>query len=588
MSPGFRIGNSEQIFGSTSLQSINELLHPKHSHTHINTTHRIINNTREELEDKVDELQEFNLELASIPQDRISITYLHIINLQDGKLTTSTVSREVRVKNKYEGIGFTSLSEAIKTFNQSLVDNNVTHIGLLQIVMGPGQTWVVSGDKRTLIGPGCAYSNDVYTLDIGRSETMIQAVRIVGSGQGASTCRGSCVLNVWNLQNMGVMVVGDNEGSIPMSVGTGSSQFDLRLLMQNFFWVGWLAVNLKYSEPVPGMITPDVSGFDIFNHTKNRYIDDSTVGDYSPLDVIKWRQNKGVEILMMNVWIQLSNPPLGVTSSTGEFIPMIQNFKLMMPVFYLNAPSMFRLFVSNCNWISYDTPVAPSPDSEIYGGKNMPPALVEMNAQFLNTKGVTDSFFQMCSFSCREFAAPFPDFRSIQLWGHAKVSMANCQFSGRCSMECNKIAAFGCYFLGTGIYPHEDNTTHALVMTPPVWYYDKTAVKFGVPSGPRLIVSGCQFVCHTAEIYDDSAISDNLDRLPFCWRKWEDPVVKEHLKDLGHPDGLNVQFDQTAFYMVALKVAGDYTQGFNFQPINLTNFLPSNPIDTGNGYTKTL
>jgi len=508
----------------------------------------------------------------SIPQNKISITYI-AANKKDGKINSYLRN----VKTSDGDIGFDSFLDAILSFNNELVNKNITNIALLQIFFGPGQTWVMPSDARTLIGQGCAYSNDPYTIDIGRKETKIQECRIVGMGQGASTIRGSCILNLWNLQNLGLLTHGED-----ITNTGGAGQFDLQLILQNFFWVGWFAINVKYTETLNNMESPDVSDFDIFDHSKNKYIDQGSTLD----DIEKWKVDKAVELLMMNVWVQLSNPPLGLIKnglSLSEFNPVLDSFRLKMPLFFINLPVMFRMFISNCNWISYDMPTAISDVSTTYGDPGCPPSLVQMNAQFLNTVGVTDTFFQMCSFSCREFGAPLPDFRSIQLWGHAKVSIANCQFSGRCQMQCNKIAAFGCYFLGTGIMPGSESTTHALIMTPPDWYYDSSAKKLGFPSGPRLIISGCQFITHTKKEYTYADLQADLLKLPFSWEKWNDPAVVQTLNNLNH-EKLNIQFNQTSFYMVFPTVEGDFTQGFSFVPLELTNFAqPVVRIDTSSG-----
>lgn len=561
-----------------------------------------IDKNQETMSTQIGTLQQETMDQASIPQDQISITYIWLTGLENGKIVPTSRSHETRVLDTDGTVGFSSLTVAVDAFNKSIEDIGVTNIGVLQVFLGPGQTWVVEPDRRNLVGPGCAYSNDMYILSLGRPETQIQSVKIVGTGQGASTIRGSCMLDIYNLQNLGVLnptpVFDELLGFTPLPdlEGTaGAAQFDLQLLLQNFFWTGWFGVNLRYSSPLQGMITPEPIGYDYYDHTINAYRPDSSQDPLTSLQLQEWRVNKAVEVLMMNVWVQLSDPPItykpnlmGVDPDNLDgYIPVIANFKLQVPLFFLNVPCLYRMFISSCNWISYDMPTAISDTSTTYGVTGCPPPLVLKNSQFLRTEGVTDTFYQMCSFSCREFGAPLPEFRSIQIWGHAKVSMSNCQFSGRCSIQCNKIAALGCYFLGTGIMPGEEFTTHALVMIPPDWYKDASAKKYGLPSGPRLIISGSQFITHTKQIFTYPEIQSDLTKLPFSWLLWEEPDVKQTLIDRGY-GSLNVQFSETSFYMVAPKVPGDYRQGFNFQPLCLTNFPEPQPLSTEGGYIRRL
>lgn len=532
-------------------------------------------------------------DLAPVTLCQVSITYQEILHVQNGKLSVDSTNETVVVTASDRGFGFHSLFDAVSALNATIVQRNSVYIALLQIVIGPGQSWVMPSDKRNLVGEGCAYSSIPFTLEIGREETLIQNVRIFGSGQGASTIRGSFILDIWNVQNLGILDTTDNLissfGEHFVGVAGGITQFDVRLLLQNFFLVGWFAINVRYSNAPEGMTAPNgVTGFDLYDPQKNSFVD-SDSSNPTPKDKIdSWRQSRGVEVLLMNVWVQLSKPPLGLHGSSDEFLPVLPSFQLSLPLMSLNIPCMSRLFMSSCTFISYDMPKALSADSTAYGLPGTPPPLTQFSAQFLNTVGVTDTFLQSCSFSCREFGAPEPNFRSIQTWGHAKVSIVDCQFSGRCHLECNKVAAFGCYFLGTGIHPGEEETTHGLIMTPPQRYYDKTAARFGLPSGPRLIVSTCQFVCHTKKTFSSEEIQADLERLPFLYSEWEGPAIRESLSELGYPDGLNIQFDQTAFYMVSQKDPSDISKGFDFQPLSLTNFPAAVPLVTTGSGTKTL
>lgn len=556
--------------------------------------------------EEINNVKEILTDIVSIPQNQISITYTEIYQLKNNKLVIDSLSRDIRVNAEDGGFGFHSLVKAVEAFNKSLVDNDVKTIGLLQIIFGYGQTWVREAEHRNLTGPGCAYSSSPFKIDVGRPETFVQNVRIIGAGQGASTIRGSCILNFWNIQDLGVMstknnVVNPTPPDIQdfdfIAAGAGAAQFDLQLVLQNFFWAGWFALNLKYSEEIPNMNPPDDEGYNVFDRTKNIYTEKSPV---SSDDLAKWRSNKAVEILMMNVWTQLSDPPLG-TNEDGNFIPIIKLFTLETPLFFLNAPAVMRIFISSCNWISYVMPSALSPVDDTYGDQGLAPALTELSFQFLNTDAVTDTFFQLCSFSSRAFAAPSPEFRSIQLWGNGKVSVANCQFSGRCVMQCNKIAAMGCYFLGTGIMPGEEWTTHALVMMPPDWYFEASAKKYGLPSGPRLILSDSQFVCHTKDTWNSGLINlkqppidvdgkttlpYGLELLPFSYCLWKEPQVVATLNSMNHEE-LNVQFNGIAFYMVSMNGATPH-DGFKFKAMELTNFAKSDPINTSPNPTHTL
>lgn len=461
-----------------------------------------------------------------------------------------------------------SLTSLLDLFNKRIEDDNIRVIGLLQIIFPRGQSWVVDKENRSLIGPGCAYSNAPYTLIIGREETKIQSIRIVGYGQGASVIRGSCIFNIWNLQEIGLI------NSLNMEENGGADQFDLRILLQNFLWVGWFAVNFKYSEEIPNMISPNVTGEDILLPHLNKYVE-SSEGSVSTEDLMKWRSDKKIEVLMMNVWVQLSEPPL---TKIGETFSPVITSQLKVPLFFINTPSLYRIFISDCNFISYINPISPKEGE-------MPPALAVLSAHFLNTDGVTDLFLQNCSFSSREFGAPSPEFRSLQIVGNDKVSMLHSSFSGKVECQSNKIAAFGCYFLGTGIFPGEEETTHALEQIPPDWYYDSSAKKFGLPSGPRLIINTCQFVTHSKNIYTYSTIQDNLLRLPFCYSKWSDPQVIETLSMLNHST-FNLIFNNVTFYMVAANDINDYSKGFKFQALELTNLPPVQQIvTTSNDFT---
>jgi len=462
-----------------------------------------------------------------------------------------------------ETLESTSLTELLSMFNNKLQDSNILYIGLLEIIFTSGQNWVVEPDNRTLLGPGCVYSNSPYTLEIGRKETKIQSIRITGFGQGTSVIRGSCILNIWNLQEIG-LIDGNNINKFK-----GSDQYDLRLLLQNFLWIGWIAVNLKYSEPIQGMTTPSVTGSDILNPEKNKYI---IKGNVTSDTIINWRSDKRVEILLMNVWIQMSEPPVN-NSTQAKFKPIITPV-ISVPLFFLNTPSLYRIFMSSCNFISYTSLKPPE-------GETMPPPLALLSSEFLNHDAVTDTFLQMCSFSTREFGAPFPEARSLQLVGNDKVSISDCQFSGRVVAECNKIAALGCYFLGTGIFPGEEQTTHALVHIPPKWFYDNSALVFGLPSGPRLIINTCQFVTHTKEIFSYEQIQSDLSRLPFSYANWSDPEVVTTMNNLGYSQ-LNIIFNSSVFYMVAAKDITDYSKGFDFSAVELTNLPTPVTINTGN------
>ena len=301
----------------------------------------------------------------------------------------------------------------------------------------------------------------------------------------------------------------------------------------------------------------------------------------------KFGTYKKVEVLMMNVWIQLSEAPIQYSEEKG-WESVLDNPKLNLPLFFINTPSLYRCFISNCNFLTYLSPASPDGnDEKTFANEdcelncNTPPPLVLTSAQFLNTTAVTDHFLQMCSFSCREFGAPNPEYKSLQIIRGDKISIANCQFSGKVDFQCTKVAALGCYFLGTGIMPTYlkkifSPTTHALEMRPPPWYKDASVNKKngynGILTGPRLIISGCQFVTHTHEIYNYEDINKEIIKLPFTWILWEESKVINNLKNIGI-DQINVQFDTTTFYMVSPKDENkkDFSKGFNFKALILQN-----------------
>jgi len=522
-------------------------------------------------------------DLVSLSQDQISITYQYIN-------PSKSISENVKVKAPDGGYAFDSLISAIDYFNKDIKNKSIKYIGLLQILFGQGQSFVQEDASRNLTGPGCAYSNDPFTLNIGRKETSIQNIRLIGAGQGASTIRGSCILNIWNLEELPIIKTGKNIDY------KGSDQYDLRILLQNFFWGGWLAINLVYNQPIPKMISPNVSGYEIFDTKKNIYLVENNVTP-TLQEVSDWRINKKVEVLMMNVWIQLSEPPIQYSEEKG-WESVLNNPKLNLPLFFINTPSLYRCFISNCNFLTYLSPASPDGDDEkTFADEdcevncNTPPPLVLTSAQFLNTTAVTDHFLQMCSFSCREFGAPNPEYKSLQIIRGDKISIANCQFSGKADFQCTKVAALGCYFLGTGIMPTYlkkekiSPTTHALEMRPPPWYKDDSVNKKngynGILTGPRLIISGCQFVTHTQEIYSYDDINQQIIKLPFTWEKWEKSNVVNNLKNIGI-DQINVQFDTTTFYMVSPKDENkkDFSKGFNFKALILQNLPIVVPINT--------
>ena len=281
--------------------------------------------------------------LPSIPKifnhtnifSKITIT-IRFLKLNSNGSIDKNLSKTLNIRNSIGKIEFDSLYEAIYSLNKYIEKYDIKYITHVDIVFGQGTTWVMPNNQRNLIDIGNVYSTEILLLNIGRKETFIGRLGFYGNGQGTSTIRGSCTLNIFNL---GALPIID---SLSILQSEDSLQLDNRLIINNFFWIGKFALNLYYptedSDPViaPQYSSPD----DIFNKNKNEY----TIKDTTTLEQISdWTLTRRPEIEIINVWIELEDPPVK-TTEPNKGKSLIDNPVLKTPIFFYKCSCNVKIF----------------------------------------------------------------------------------------------------------------------------------------------------------------------------------------------------------------------------------------------------
>ena len=492
---------------------------------------------------------------------KITITMRYLV-LNTNRSINENNSKTVNILNSDNHIDFDSFQDAINSLNTFIIKNNINYISYIDIIFGNGTTWVMPSNKRDLTGIGNAYSSETLLLNIGRNGTFIGRLGLFGVGQGTSTIRGSCTLNVYNL---GALPIIDGLNSMETE---DSLQFDNRLILNNLFWIGKIAINLYYptteSDPVIAPIYNEPK--DIFNKNVNTYVIKDSVQNMAPLN--DWTLTRRPEVEIINVWVELEQMPVNTTGiNKGQEI--VSNVTLDTPLFFINTPAMSRFFMVQTNIMTYVMP------------KTIEIPVAFFSTQFL-TPGVNDTFVQDCSFSTRAFGSSTPDYTCCVFYNNGKVSILDSQFNGALFCQCDKLALFGCYMLGVGVISSDPSgnptTTPGLIMTPPS---GRAAELASYPQkDARFIQSSCEWVSYinnwtlnnkndvSGTIISNSINSEdnsfNKEQMILPWRFF--------INDNNWGDNpLAIFFNGSSFYMVDPKVGGDYTKGFTFDCITLTN-----------------
>ena len=503
-----------------------------------------------------------SLDRKNIIFGKITIT-MRYLTLNMSRNINKSKSKTINITDKNNNIGFDSLYDAIKSLNKFIDKHNITYISYIDVIFGNGTTWVMPSDKRKLTHIGNAYSKDILLLNVGQDYTHIGRFGLFGVGQGTSTIRGSCTLNVHNLGALPIIK------DIKILESEDSLQFDNRLIINNLFWVGRLAVNLFYpthtEDPVeaPRYREP----IDIFNKEINTYKIKDTVTELEPLT--RWTTTRRPEVEIINVWVELEQGPI-ITEGANKGELLLPDTTLDTPLFYINTPAMSRFFMVQTNVMTYVMP------------KSIDTPVAYFSSQFLSPS-VNDTFIQSCSFSTRAFGASTPDYTCCAFNNNGKVSILNSQFNGALFCKCDKLALFGCYLLGVGVISSDSdnspNTTPGLIMVPPTGKAPELA---GYPQkDARFIQSSCEWVCYinnwskndkdnvsnTIKNYSIIPIDKTFNKkqkiLP--WRFFSNDTNGWN----GTP--LAVFFNNSSFYMVDPNVRADYTKGFTFNCISLSN-----------------
>ena len=491
----------------------------------------------------------------------ITMRYL-ILNAEDN--VNKSKSKTINITDKNNNIGFDSLYEAIKSLNKFIHKHDINYISYIDVVFGNGTSWVMPSDQRKLTQAGNAYSTDILLLKVGRDDTFIGRFGLFGVGQGTSTIRGSCTFNVHNLGALPIIK------DVTMLENEDSLQFDNRLIINNLFWVGRLAVNLYYptntDDPVIAPIYRNPK--DIFNKDINTYTVKESVDEVQPLT--NWTLTRRPEVEIINVWVELEDTAYK-TTGTGKGEPLLESTRLDTPLFFINTPAMSRFFMVQTNVMTYVMP------------KSIDTPVAYFSTQFL-TPNVNDTFVQSCSFSTRAFGGSTPDYTCCAFYNNGKVSILNSQFNGGLYCKCDKLALFGCYLLGVGVISSDPDTTPTttpgLIMTPPT---GRAAELASYPQkDARFIQSSCEWVSYinnwsvenkndVCETIKNGSINPtnnafNKEQTILPWRLFVDEN-----EGWGKNQSLAIFFNNSSFYMVDPKVGGDYTKGFTFDCISLSN-----------------
>ena len=197
-------------------------------------------------ESNIDDLNSKHFNKHTVLHNSITISYTSI-DLNGNYLSKASKEKSYNVNNK--GNGYDNLENAISNFNSQ--SKGSKYISTLDILFGPGATWVMPPEKRDLIDKGNAFGKPII-INVGNKKTKIQNVRIIGLGQGTSTVRGSCLLNIHNLQSLNIIKGTD------YSYADGAAQFANRLILQNLF-CRFLSEKFKRGSD---MINPSIESSD--------------------------------------------------------------------------------------------------------------------------------------------------------------------------------------------------------------------------------------------------------------------------------------------------------------------------------------
>ena len=471
-------------------------------------------------------------------------------------------SNTVNITDQNDTIGFDSLYDAINSLNSFIQKNNIKYISYIDIIFGNGTTWVMPNGKRNLTDIGNAYSTDILLLNVGRNDTYIGRFGLYGVGQGTSTIRGSCTLNVFNLGELPIIK------NVDMLHKEDSLQFDNRLILNNIFWIGRLALNLYYPTNSDDPVSAPVYNqpVDIYNKNINTYTIKDSVTNVEPLN--DWTLTRRPEVEIINVWVELEQPHVATTGSEkGQ--SLVSDAVLDSPLFFINTPAMSRFFMVQTNVMTYVMP------------KSIDTPVAFFSTQFL-LQGVNDTFVQDCSFSTRAFGGSTPDYTCCAFYNNGKVSILDCQFNGGLYCKSDKLALFGCYLLGVGIISSDPDsnpsTTPGLIMVPPT---GKAAELAGYPQkDARFIQSGCEWVSYINNwsVDDKNNVSDTIKK--YSINSSDNTFNKQQMilpwrffvGNSGWKNNpLAIFFNNSSFYMVDPTVKGDYTKGFTFDCISLSN-----------------
>ena len=491
----------------------------------------------------------------------ITLRYLKLTffdNIDESK------SKTINIVDENNNIGFDSLYAAINALNTFIQKNDINYISYIDIIFGGGTTWVMPSGQRKLTHIGNAYSNDILVLEVGNTSTHIGRFGLFGIGQGTSTIRGSCTFNVYNLGALPIIK------DINMVEDEDSLQFDNRLILNNLFWVGRLALNMYYptksNDPVSAPIYQNP--IDIFNKDINTYKVASSVTELKPLT--DWTLTRRPEVEIINVWIELEDT-LVKTTGEDKGQPLLPNTKLDTPLFFINTPAMSRFFMVQTNIMTYVMP------------KTIDVPVAYFSTQFL-LPGVNDTFVQSCSFSTRAFGSSTPDYTCCAFYNNGKVSILDSQFNGALYCKCDKLALFGCYLLGVGVLSNDPSniptTTPGLIMTPPT---GKAAELASYPQkDARFIQSSCEWVCYINNWanYNKDNVSETIKHysldvsgIDITFNK-QQTILPWRLflgDDSWNDNRIAIFFNSSSFYMVDPEVKGDYTKGFTFNCTTLSN-----------------
>lgn len=184
-------------------------------------------------------------------------------------------------------------------------------ITVLNIVFGPGITWVNPKEKRTYNKQfGDKYFSEPLVLPIGRRKTIIVRLTMGGYGQGVSTIIGSWLGLVYNLQLPSHLETEEY-------VACDNLQLTNRLILNNFFWEGPFGLNIIYSnyynEESRYFRRPIITNpLDYYNPKKNSFQYSEkwhALTSEKQTEIInRFIQHRKVELIISNLWVEMAQP----------------------------------------------------------------------------------------------------------------------------------------------------------------------------------------------------------------------------------------------------------------------------------------